>query len=652
MRKTQIVGELGESALLLPEYVNRALLANDRVKYLFTLLQAAREHAEHPAAEVPDLAREQAASGVVDPALDDALTASRRPDGSYYIPHAGRIHELIVEGIREMLLPLEAAEADAELAGEPAADYAERFAATVEAQPPIEGDLVPGSYITAATRARRAQGDSFHLLVMDLHKALNRLQARLAQESVEGARVYGLDEADYALVRSFMRGVNATAPLKFDHPGLGTTATRAGGRLLLQNDIGTTDAHVLVVQVSGLEVVLTYTDIHGRRARFFQSLFEEQGIEWEDTRSRRSEAFSENDAYFLCTGTYQAGDHAALERTLEFLGSRVVFLIDWNRARKRLRNFVRNRDAITVLKWAADNEHGHRGFLELGGEQLVYDVMGDVLRARSPYGQRLDRILGRGVAIDYLRFVLRSASDGLGAGRSVRLIRDELKAELLDHVHGAERSLLDIMADHVAISAQLADTIRDELVKARLAPSLEGVARAARRAKLWESQADALVTRLREAAAESSANAVYARLGSRLDEVTDQLEDAAFLLSMLPLVTPLPALNDPLQELAELVVDAARKLAVSVETMGHLQRGGPREDLRDFLEAIDALVTIEHQTDEVERTVTRVLVESAADPRQVHLFSLIARRFEKAADSAALCGLMMRDYAMGELMKP
>jgi hypothetical protein len=51
-----------------------------------------------------------------------------------------------------------------------------------------------------------------------------------------------------------MRGVNATRALKLDHPGLDTAATRDGARLLLQNDIGTNDAHVLVIQVEGLRV--------------------------------------------------------------------------------------------------------------------------------------------------------------------------------------------------------------------------------------------------------------------------------------------------------------------------------------------------------------------------------------------------------------
>ena len=41
---------------------------------------------------------------------------------------------------------------------------------------------------------------------------------------------YGLAAEDRPRVAAFVRGVRRTSPLKFDHPGLETTATRAGGR--------------------------------------------------------------------------------------------------------------------------------------------------------------------------------------------------------------------------------------------------------------------------------------------------------------------------------------------------------------------------------------------------------------------------------------
>jgi hypothetical protein len=54
------------------------------------------------------------------------------------------------------------------------------------------------------------------------------------------------------------------------------------------------------------------------------------------------------------TGTFSAPNEAALLRILAHLGSRIVFLIDWNHMRKRLRGFVDKTRAIEVLKWAAE----------------------------------------------------------------------------------------------------------------------------------------------------------------------------------------------------------------------------------------------------------------------------------------------------------
>jgi len=83
---------------------------------------------------------------------------------------------------------------------------------------------------------------------MDLHKQINHLSGELASEVIDGANVWELQPEDRARVVAFMRGLNRTAWLKFDHPGLETAATRDGERLLLQNDIGTNDAHVLLLQ--------------------------------------------------------------------------------------------------------------------------------------------------------------------------------------------------------------------------------------------------------------------------------------------------------------------------------------------------------------------------------------------------------------------
>ena len=142
----------------------------------------------------------------------------------------------------------------------------------------------------------REKGDSFHLLVMDIHKALNKLQLHISQELVDGASVYGVTKDDKKMVKAFMQGLNETAKLKFEHEGLDTTATRSGENLIIQNDIGTTDAHVLVVRVNNMRITMTYTDIHIQRLLFFQSLFEKYKVEWNDTVSRKKRSSNLGDA--------------------------------------------------------------------------------------------------------------------------------------------------------------------------------------------------------------------------------------------------------------------------------------------------------------------------------------------------------------------
>ena len=63
--KIDILENLGETALLLPQLINQALTANDRVKYWLTLFQSARDHADHPTMDVPSLQREREAAGAV-----------------------------------------------------------------------------------------------------------------------------------------------------------------------------------------------------------------------------------------------------------------------------------------------------------------------------------------------------------------------------------------------------------------------------------------------------------------------------------------------------------------------------------------------------------------------------------------------------------
>jgi len=284
MAKIRIIDVLGEKALLLPALFHAATIANERAKYVLALLQMAVAHADSPGAEPASLRAEREACGIADPRFDRVIAGSEALGaGVYYIPDAARLLGVLTAALEAMLAAVELAPHSSAIHGR----LAERTQHCVAAIPPIDGDVMSGETIAALTSGRPKAGDGLHLVVMDLHKEINRLQMEIAEDEIDGARVYGIADNDRALVRAFMIGIHRTEALKFDHPGLATTAAQTGEKLLIQNDIGETDAHILVTQISGLTATVTYTDVHAQRLQFFQRMLTASGVAWDETRSRQ-----------------------------------------------------------------------------------------------------------------------------------------------------------------------------------------------------------------------------------------------------------------------------------------------------------------------------------------------------------------------------
>lgn len=635
--KTQIIDELGYKELLLPRLIGEALSANDRTKYFFSLLQTAKSRAESPDDEFSNLKTERQASGVQDSAFDSVVEQSCIEGERYRIPLSSRILEEIKAGMQAMMAPLPDPES-----------YRHRVEALARQLPTIDNDVLPGIFVDMLTSVRR-DSDSFHLVVMDMHKELNRLQAEIYQESIYGASIYGISEdSDKLLVKAFMAGVNETAKLKFDHPGLGTTATKTCDDLVIQNDIGMTDAHVLVIRIKDLLASLTYTDVHVERLAFFQSLFASFDVQWSDARSKKSKELEEG-MYYLSTGTYAAKDRADLESYLAFLGSKIVFLIDWNRARKRLRNFVKKDDAISVLKWAADNGYGHMAFLKLGGENLIFDAIERTPKAQLRYGQEFHEVLGSESAVEFLKFALRASAEGLLENRSELLIRDEIRAELSKYFHSIHESLLEVARAHATLIVDISMSARDAVMQLGGTQDPEFLARSLKNASRQESGADSLLNKGRDMIKRVGAPPIVERLLGTADDAADSLEEAIFLLTLAPQGSRL-AFYDLLRELAELACQSSMEYLKAVECARIIRRSSSREEMDDFLAAVDRTLTIEHQADDIYRATKTSLLSSAQDFRQLHLFGELAARIEQSADSLMKAAIMLRDYILEDVV--
>jgi hypothetical protein len=234
-----------------------------------------------------------------------------------------------------------------------------------------------------------------------------------------------------------------------------------------------------------------------------------------------------------------------------------------------LRNFLLNKDSIAVLRWAAEKDVGHMGFLSLGGNKLIYGALELAARVPLRYGEPLHQLLGREKSIEYLKWVLKAAAEGLLSGHSRLLIQDEIKTELLRYFRSAHEGLIEICIDHASLMIEVATSVRDSLLHIQRSGDTEYVNRTAKRAKGWESQADQLVAQIRTLSRRVEEAESFFALINPADDALDALEEACFFTTLLlPLKTSKTA-NRQLAGMAEISVKACQEyLKVLIATQG------------------------------------------------------------------------------------
>jgi uncharacterized protein Yka (UPF0111/DUF47 family) len=639
MQKTQALTSLGQHRLMLPVWVKAALAANDRLKVYLTVLQAASAHASHPNRDVPDLAREIAAARLDAAWLHDLAAAARRVDDELVLPDLPQLVKCLEEDLATMARPVLESSA-------PGAQPRPRVEHWLGWLRELPADRLDDPQVEALTDGRRGKNDSLHLLVMDLHKQINQLSAELASEVIDGANVWELNPGDRTRVAAFMRGLNRTAGLKFNHPGLDTAATRDGDRLLIQNDIGTNDAHVLVLQVTERAITLTYSDQHRVRFEFFQALLAPFGAAWSGLESRTSAELNQGAAYSVGTADFDCADDAAVEAALEGIASRIVFLIDWNRARKRLRAFVDKEDAIAVLAEAARLDVGHRAWLQVGGERLIFAAMQAAGEGAFRIGDRLDEVIGVADAHAFLVAVMRLACDALRRGQPAALVADETRMLLAQHVR-QRRSEFDLLAEHAAYCQALAQAVSDGLAHGT-ERSDKAAGELSARAKLWERKADHLVMQAREKAERQPRWRPVARLVEQSDDVADALEEAAFLISLIAdhhLKGWDGDVRKVLGRLAATVLQATQDQVKALAIARTLGSNSEAADNDAFLRATWRVLQAERQCDALLRDARHVILGAVQDAPSLMLANDLACTLELASDRLLVAAYALRDLA-------
>jgi len=352
----------------------------------------------------------------------------------------------------------------------------------------------------------------------------------------------------------------------------------------------------------------------------------------------------------MLVGSYTAKDQADLEGYLNFLGSRLVFVIDWNRARKQLRSFLRGADREAVLQWAAEEEVGQRGFLELGGAQIINQAIEKVSGSAMHFGDRLCDVLGHESAVKFVEFVFRAATEGLREHQSRGLIHDRVRAELQVQFASEGERLLQLAGEHAGIVFELATQVRDGVRAIASDENGFDADQLAKRARAFEHDADQLVVAAREAVRKRPEYTPLFKAAEAADDTADELEEVAFLLGLLRASKPCGEALDAVGALASLLVEASQEWIKALGHAVHVKRAGQQEDANDFLLAVDRLLALEHQADDAERALTYAVVQKARNFRQLHLYSEIGGSLEAAADALKSAVLIARDHLFASVL--
>ena len=89
------------------------------------------------------------------------------------------------------------------------------------------------------------------------------------------------------------------------------------------------------------------------------------------------------------------------------------------------------------------------------------------------FGDRLCGVLGDEAAMSFVRFVLRTAAEGLREHASTSLIQDRVRTELQAHFSSEGKRLLQLASEHASMIFEIASLVRDGIQRSAGAARLE-----------------------------------------------------------------------------------------------------------------------------------------------------------------------------------
>jgi xanthine/CO dehydrogenase XdhC/CoxF family maturation factor len=153
---------------------------------------------------------------------------------------------------------------------------------------------------------------------------------------------------------------------------------------------------------------------------------------------------------------------------------------------------------------------------------------------RLGFGDDLAVVLGHDIAVDFLKAVLVTAMEGLRDGRSSRLVRDSIEAELARHLDRTDSSILTVVLRQLGLARDIAVAIADHIANRSAETSAKDQANLAEWARRIEENADRIAVDARAIVRRFNASAIVAQLVDTAEDTFDELEQAAYIASPPP----------------------------------------------------------------------------------------------------------------------
>jgi hypothetical protein len=260
-------------------------------------------------------------------------------------------------------------------------------------------------------------------------------------------------------------------------------------------------------------------------------------------------------------------------------------------------------------------------------------------------GARLDELLGRQAARLFLMSVLRTASAGLSAGHSTRLIEDKVEAELLRYLETPERHVLAGVAEPATMIAALADRVRQDFTRRKNHDGGDHVPRTTELALVWTTRAEEMLLHETRYMESTGGGHQLRPLLTEAGGAAGALEETAFMLPLIPGAID-PTMLSLLEGLADQVGATAREYVRCLEEGQDLSRSSDRRDVDSFLVTIDRLAALGRQTNLSRRAITERILRGSGDCHELYVLTTMADGFDRAATMLARCGSIVRDEVL------